>query len=101
MANPVNNNPRPGVGIAATPHGKPAQASTPDSAAPGAVSRGTADASTESGRLQQIRERIDSTSDLDMKRVEEIKLAIAEGRLSLDPERIAQKFANLEGLLNS
>jgi negative regulator of flagellin synthesis FlgM len=102
MANPVNNNPRPGVGIAATPHGKPAQASTPDnSAAPGAVSRGAADASTESGRLQQIRERIDSTPDLDMKRVEDIKLALAEGRLSLDPERIAQKFASLEGLLNS
>lgn len=100
MANPVNNNPRPGVGIAATPHGKPAQAQNPGSAAPAATSRGAADASTESGRLQQIRERIDTTPDLDMKRVEEIKLALAEGRLSLNPERIAEKFANLEGLLN-
>lgn len=101
MTNPVNNNPRPSVGLATTPHSKPVQADAPNNTAPGVASRGAADASTESGRLQQIRERIDTTPDIDLKRVEEIKLALAEGKLPLDPQRIAQKFANLEGLLNS
>ncbi len=101
MTNPVTPNTRPGVGIAATTHGKPVQANNPDNATSGVASRGAADASTESGRLQQIRERIDTTPDLDLKRVEEIKLALAEGKLQLDPQRIDQKFANLEALLNS
>ena len=35
-----------------------------------------------------------------MERVEAIKQAIAEGRFPIDPERIAAKFAELEGLLN-
>lgn len=101
MTNPVNNNTRPGIGITSTPQGQPVTANQPDKASAPATARGAADASSESGRLQQIRERIDSTPDIDVQRVEEIKLALAEGRLSLDPQRIAQKFSDLEGLLNS
>jgi|SRR5690625_1185935 len=98
MANPVNNNLRPGVGITATPQSKTAQTNSQDKTKVGAQT--TADASIESGRLQQLRERIDTTPDVDQKRIEDIKQALAEGRLQLNPELIAQKFASLEGLLN-
>lgn len=99
MTNPIDNGSRVGGGVQITSRGKTAQAGTSSSpAAGGAV--GAADTRTESARLQQVRDRIDATPDVDLERVAEIKQALAEGRLTVDPQRLAAKFAELEGLLN-
>lgn len=102
MTIPIDNGSRiNGTGPTAV-RSKPAQT---EKAAAGSDARGrersgAADASFASERLQQVRERIDATPEIDNERVETIKRALAEGRLAFDPERIAQKFASLEGLLD-
>lgn len=104
MTNTVNNGSRLGSGTPTVPNGKAMRTEktgTSDVTATSTAGAGTIDISTESSRLQQVRERIDATPDIDLARVEEIKLALAEGRLPLDPQRIAEKFAKLEGLLGS
>lgn len=57
------------------------------------------DTGVESERLQLIKEKIDSTPDIDIERIEAIKQRIAAGDYPIDPEQIADKFAQLEGLL--
>ncbi|KAB7627205.1 flagellar biosynthesis anti-sigma factor FlgM [Alkalilimnicola sp. S0819] len=56
--------------------------------------------SNASERLQAVRDRIDNTPEVDMERVEAIKQQIADGEYPLNPERIAEKFLELEGMLN-
>lgn len=99
MTNPVNNSSRISSGQPTAVSNQPVRGdkASPEAKQPSQVS--TADASTESSRLQQLREKINSTPDVDMNRVEQIKQALAEGRLPLDSQRVAQKFADLEGLL--
>lgn len=100
MTNPVNNGSRVGSNMPATVSGKTTRADQASESASNEVPASSKDdASTESSRLQQLRERIDSTPEVDMARVEQIKQALAEGRLPFDPQRVAQKFADLEGLL--
>lgn len=101
MANPIDNGPRvPGSGVSGSGRtqsvqpGKSREAESREAAAPAVDER------VESERLQQVREKVDNTPEVDMDRVEAIKQAIAEGRYPLDPQRIAQKFVELEGLLN-
>jgi negative regulator of flagellin synthesis FlgM len=102
MTDPVNNSSRINSGIAGTTSAKPARASTSERTSSSATAASSsADANTESNRLQQVRERINATPEVDLAKVEAIKLALAEGRLPLDPQRIAQKFADLEGLLGN
>lgn len=102
MANPIDNGPRVNGGnVAVKPrvqNGEAPAANVADQAAPEAVAGG--DTQVQSSRLQQVQERIDNTPEVDMARVEAIKQAIAEGNFPIDAERIAQKFAELEGLLN-
>ncbi len=58
-----------------------------------------ADQASMSDRLQAVRERIDNAPDVDMDKVAAIRQSIAEGNYPLDADRIANKFADLEGLL--
>ncbi|MCC5810669.1 MAG: flagellar biosynthesis anti-sigma factor FlgM [Ectothiorhodospiraceae bacterium] len=58
-----------------------------------------ADQASLSERLQAVRERIDNAPDVDMDKVAAIRQSIAEGNYPLDADRIASKFADLEGLL--
>lgn len=100
MSNPIDNGPRISAGQVGSANrsqqtGK-GVGSNVSSAARGVSG---ADAASESERLTLVRERIDSTPDMDMDRVEAIKQAIAEGRFPVDPKRIAAKFVELEGLL--
>ena len=57
------------------------------------------DQASMSDRLQAVRERIDNAPDVDMDKVAAIRQSIAEGNYPLDADRIASKFADLEGLL--
>lgn len=103
MSNPIDNGPRVnGSTVGGTSRGQQSQAgkSTASAGATAQAALGQADAASESERLQQVRERIDSTPEVDMERVEKIKQAIAEGRFPVDAKRIAAKFAELEGMLN-
>jgi len=59
------------------------------------------DEASESSRLQAVRKTIDNTPTVDGKRVEEIKQRLANGDYPLDPQRVANRFANFEKLLNS
>lgn len=99
MANPIDNGPRLN-GVQVGGSGRAQDPSADKSAASSAASRpAAADAASESARLTRVREQIDSAPEVDMARVEAIKQAIAEGRFPIDPERVAEKFIELEGLL--
>lgn len=104
MANPIDNGPRVGsngVGGARPSQGvKSGNPAPADASGPGVGGTEAADTNVQSQRLQQVKESIDNTPEVDMERVEAIKQAIAEGRFPVDPKRIAEKFAELEGLLN-
>ena len=99
MSNPIDNGSRVGgsglSGLRGATNKGP-RAPERDDVAVGGASGDTAVASS---RLQQVRDTIDNTPEVDMDKVEAIKQAIAEGRFPIDPKRIAEKFAELEGLL--
>jgi negative regulator of flagellin synthesis FlgM len=100
MSNPIDNGPRiSGSAVGGTSRSQQSQAGK-STASAATTTAGQADAASESERLQQVRERIDNTPEVDMERVEQIKQAIAEGRFPVDAQRIAAKFAELEGMLN-
>jgi negative regulator of flagellin synthesis FlgM len=103
MSNPIDNGQRINGSVTGIGRKQSEQvgktASTPAGAPTG--TDGLADASVQSERLLKIREAIDSTPEVDAERVETIKRAIAEGEFPVDPQRIAEKFAELESLLNN
>lgn len=101
MTNPIDNGPRFNGSVVSTTRAQGVSTAAPArKEAVDTLDRGY-DAGVESERLQLIKERIDSTPEVDVVRVEAIKQSIAEGKYPLDPQRIAEKFAQLEGLLNS
>ncbi len=98
MSNPIDNSPRINSGIVGTSRTQGPAGNANDSKR---VDGEQASARTvESERLQMIKDRVDSTPEVDMDRVEAIKQKIAEGKYPIDPERVAEKFAQFEGLLN-
>lgn len=99
MPNPIDNGPR--LNGALGPQAGRGPTGSKEAAADAASDRpeAAADKGVQSERLQLIKERIDGTPEVDMARVEEIKQRIAEGDYPVDPQRIAEKFAQLEGLL--
>jgi negative regulator of flagellin synthesis FlgM len=98
MTNPIDNGPRP-AGVLGSNR-------SPSSGSAGAQpervdAKGPArDAGVESERLQLIKDRIENAPDVDMARVEAIKQRISEGQYPIDAARIAEKFIQLESLLN-
>lgn len=61
---------------------------------------GRSDATSESSRLQAVRESIDSTPEVDQGRVAEVRERIANGEYPLDANRVAERFADFEQLLS-
>ncbi|MFO7859549.1 MAG: flagellar biosynthesis anti-sigma factor FlgM [Ectothiorhodospiraceae bacterium] len=55
----------------------------------------------ESERLQSVREAVDQTPQVDQGRVDAIREQVANGEYPLDAQSIADRFAELEGLLES
>lgn len=53
----------------------------------------------ESERLQSLREAVDQTPEVDRGRVDALREQIANGEYPLNAESIADRFAELEGLL--
>lgn len=79
----------PGNALGA-PRLRPAAQNPGQSAAPGA----RVELSPLSARLQEIATRMSSEPAVNTERVAEIKQAIAEGRFSINPERIASGLLN-------
>lgn len=61
-----------------------------------AASQSTA---SESERLQSLRDAVDQTPEVDRGRVDALREQIANGEYPLNAESIADRFAELEGLL--
>lgn len=102
MSNPIDTNARvPGANLGGTRRNDGARQGQEAARAPTA-DRGPeqGERSVESERLQALRERIDNTGEVDRERVDAIKARIASGEYVVDPQRVAAKFAELEGLLN-
>ena len=101
MSNPIEGGgPRP-IGPASTQPDKGGRSQgapgTQESSRPG--SGPGPDGAETSERLQSVRERIDQTPEVDRDRVEAIKERIANGDYPIDAEKVAQKFAELEALI--
>lgn len=56
--------------------------------------------SAQARQLRAIESRVAEQDAFDAKRVEEIRAAIAEGRYHVNPERLAERFLELELQLN-
>jgi negative regulator of flagellin synthesis FlgM len=85
------------------PGSSKAQKDKAESAKPNTNASETADDSvnlTNFGRqVSALESKIDKVSEVDHKRVEAIKQAIASGQYEINPERIAKKMLQLESLL--
>jgi negative regulator of flagellin synthesis FlgM len=87
--------------------GKPAAPSAPEAKTPAPdatpVSKGASDKvvlSQEAQTLGRLQAKINSSPDVDLEKVAEIKRAIAEGRFEINPERIAENMLNQNELLD-
>ncbi|MCG9697178.1 flagellar biosynthesis anti-sigma factor FlgM [Shewanella sp. Isolate11] len=50
-------------------------------------------------QLQNVQAKLNDIPEIDLKKVEEIKTAIAEGRYKVDPEKLASNIAQFESEL--
>lgn len=103
MSNPIDNGPRPpGSYPTGSRNGTARTGSHEDTdSRPSAATAAPQDASTsESGRLQAVREAIDNTPEVDSSRVQDIRDRISRGEYPLDANRVAERFADFEQLLS-
>jgi negative regulator of flagellin synthesis FlgM len=99
------NNTLDSVGTKGT-RSKPAAPSAPEAKAPAPdtapTSKGAGDKvvlSQEAQTLGRLQAKINSSPDVDLEKVAEIRRAIAEGRFEINPERIAENMLNQNDLL--
>lgn len=100
MANPIEGGNRPGANPAQEAREnrqvqQPSERPQVDQGRDEEAATGT----SESQRLQSVRDAIDQTPEVDQGRVEEIRERIANGEYPLNAESIADRFMELENLL--
>ncbi len=85
---------------------KPAAPSAPEAKTPAPdaapASKGASDQvvlSQEAQTLGRLQAKINSSPEVDLEKVAEIRRAIAEGRFEINPERIAENMLNQNELL--
>ena len=85
---------------------KPATPSAPETKAPVADTSPAGKSvsaqvvlSQEAQTLGRLQAKINTSSDVDLEKVAEIRRAIAEGRFEINPERIAENMLNQNDLL--
>lgn len=79
---------------------EPLAPSTTDAAKPDVkASTDQVQLSQEAKKLGQLQAKIDSSPDVNLEKVNEIRRAIAEGKFHVNPERIAEALLNQEELL--
>jgi len=99
------NNTLESVGTKGT-RSKPAAPSAPEAKTPAPdaapAAKGASDQvvlSQEAQTLGRLQAKINSSPDVDLEKVAEIRRAIAEGRFEINPERIAENMLNQNDLL--
>jgi negative regulator of flagellin synthesis FlgM len=99
------NNTLDSVGTKGT-RSKPAAPSAPEAKTPAPdtapATKGASDQvvlSQEAQTLGRLQAKINSSPDVDLEKVAEIRRAIAEGRFEINPERIAENMLNQNDLL--
>lgn len=99
------NNTLDSVGTKST-RSKPAAPSAPEAKTPAPdaapARKGASDQvvlSQEAQTLGRLQAKINSSPDVDLEKVAEIRRAIAEGRFEINPERIAENMLNQDELL--
>jgi len=99
------NNTLESVGTKGT-RSKPAAQSAPEAKTPAPdaapTNKGASDQvvlSQEAQTLGRLQAKINSSPDVDLEKVAEIRRAIAEGRFEINPERIAENMLNQNDLL--
>ena len=85
---------------------KPAAPSAPEAKAPASnaaqIGKSASDQvvlSQEAQTLGRLQAKINTSPDVDLEKVAEIRRAIAEGRFEINPERIAENMLNQNDLL--
>ena len=83
----------------AAPSAPEAKAPTTEAAPAGKSARDQVVLSQEAQTLGRVQAKINSSPDVDLDKVAEIRRAIAEGRFEINPERIAENMLNQDDLL--
>lgn len=83
----------------ATPSAPEAKTPAPDAAPAGKGASDQVVLSQEAQTLGRLQAKINSSPDVDLDKVAEIRRAIAEGRFEINPERIAENMLNQNDLL--
>lgn len=81
---------------AARPNGAKAAASEAAATPPAARTEDTVRLTGDAMQMQELERSLAKTAAVDVKRVDEVRRAIAEGRYQVDPERIAAKLLQSE-----
>jgi negative regulator of flagellin synthesis FlgM len=83
----------------AAPNAPEAKTPAPDAAPAGKGASDQVVLSQEAQTLGRLQAKINSSPDVDLEKVAEIRRAIAEGRFEINPERIAENMLNQNELL--
>ena len=83
----------------AAPSAPEAKAPAPDATPAGKNPGDQVVLSQEAQNLGRLQTKINSSPDVDLEKVAEIRRAIAEGRFEINPERIAENMLNQDELL--
>ena len=88
-------NTRIGTGTSA----KSAEAQTPAAPAPTTQKGDSVSITAQAQQIQNVQTKMADLPEIDQKKVDEIKAAIAEGRYKIDPEKLATNIATFENEL--
>lgn len=77
-----------------------AQSTKAAAQSPNAVKTDSVSLTSQAQQLQSAQLKMASLPEVDMKKVEEIKQAISEGRYKIDPEKLAANIASFEAELS-
>lgn len=83
----------------AAPSAPEAKTPAPDATPAGKNAGDQVVLSQEAQNLGRLQTKINSSPDVDLEKVAEIRRAIAEGRFEINPERIAENMLNQDELL--
>ncbi|MDN5871955.1 MAG: flagellar biosynthesis anti-sigma factor FlgM [Nitrococcus sp.] len=100
MNNPIDNTPRVTRSQLSGNDHRPYTETGSAGASAKSPSSARLDSSLQSNRLQAVHEAIEHTPEIDSKRVADIRERIARGDYPLNVERIAERFAAFEKLLD-
>ncbi|ABZ75989.1 anti-sigma-28 factor, FlgM [Shewanella halifaxensis HAW-EB4] len=92
-------NPHTNTRIGTGSNAKNAAVQTPATPAPTIQKSDSVSITAQAQQIQNVQTKMADMPEIDQKKVDEIKAAIAEGRYKIDPEKLATNIANFENEL--